>query len=349
MTLEEALRNDLESFTFEQSVRLMDVLASTERSLDSLRFNIDSFLARHLDAQTHTESDLEIDVIQLPIEATGSITFRAFGLAGSNSPLPRSYLDDLLAAASQGETGPAAFVGILQDRLVKLYYLAWRRSQIALRYETAQHSGILRSAGARPVDSILGLGRRSLMAHAASATGAFSQDRLRYFSGIISSDMRSAAELERILCSVLGMPVSVTQFWGSWLRLNEDQVARLDGRRLHHKALGQRAWSASSTVKVRLKDVPWKRFTAFLPFARPQLEAGVHPLFELMQFLEFYLGPTVEADVEIIPSPDDVRPAQLHGGFNLGENSYLGKPRPDDARGPRFRTSNIRQVNGVRA
>jgi type VI secretion system protein ImpH len=241
---------------------------------------------------------------------------------------------------------------IVNDRVVALYYQAWASSQIGLRYEGDERAA---PEQLRPTDALMGLGLWELISRAAPDAGAFGRGTFRFFTGALACEARSTAMLVQILRAVLALPLRVEDFAGKWLRLPAAQRARLAGRRsgvplgARRQMLGARAFSAPAGVRIVLGPLSRADFLRFLPRQGPTGDRQGTDLAELAAFVRFFLGPTVDFEVQPLLDPAEARPARLGspaagpapggeaewGASRLGLDAFLaGQASPS---GPRVR------------
>lgn len=343
-TLETALSQEIGSFTFEQAVRLLRLLGDSGQAGEpSVRFETGPYRT-HPAAALSPPQRREADA-----DGRQAVTFHGFGLTGANGAMPAAYSEDVAAWWSQDHEAPLAFLDIFNDRLIALYYKAWAVNQIGLRYEGDDADAPERL---RPTDALMGLGLWELISRVAPDAGDFGRGTFRFFTGALAAEGRSVATLTQILRAVLVLPIRVEPFSGKWLRLPEAQRARLLGRRggmplgARSQMLGSRAFSAPAGVRIVLGPMSRADFGRFLPSVDQREEVHGAALAELAAFVRFFLGPTIDFEIQPLLDPAEAGPAELgrrpserrvRGGNRLGMEAFLrGRAVPA---GPRFRFS----------
>lgn len=276
------------------------------------------------------------------------LAITCFGLIGVTGILPQHYTTLVLdRRAREKDRTFRDFLDIFHHRAVALLYQAWGK----YRVEFQRERWIRRGTGApwledgQRIDgftgiltSLVGLGTRGLTDRLRCG-----DDVVRYHTGSLSRQPVSAATLETLIADALGVPVTVEQFVGRWLVLDEGDQTRLASSAMPQGAhaclgvdalLGQRCWSVDSAFAVRLGPLSEREFSRWLP-GGGRLEA-------LGDLLRLCVGPHLEILVLPMIRAADVPATHLSFpttqadgtpvGSRLGWNTWLvSRPPPADA------------------
>jgi type VI secretion system protein ImpH len=275
-----------------------------------------------------------------------SVTVAFMGLTGPSGVLPRFYTEVLLERVRQKDRTLADFLDLFNHRMISLFYRAWQKSRFWVAFERAEAAGRAhRSDSARrrafvmetrprldPFSQSLlelaGMGPGSLRYRASDrrelrARTCIEDSTLRFYSGLLSQQHRSASGLEGILQDFFGVPVSVHQLVGQWLLLDEENQTRLaEGGRtqLGSTAIaGQRFWDVQSKFRVRIGPLDFDRFCEYLPSGNAYRQ--------LADLTRLYAGPTLDIEVQLVLQAEQVPCCQLssspRNGSRLGWNTWI--------------------------
>jgi type VI secretion system protein ImpH len=159
-----------------------------------------------------------------------------------------------------------------------------------------------------------------------------------YYAGLLSRQPRTATGLEQVVSEYFGWPVSVEQYAGQWLYLDDENKAELPraGRPGLNTSLGRdvvigrRVWDVQGKVRVVVGPVDYDGFAALLP--------GGHARRPLADLVRLFLGPELDAEVRVVLAPDAVPWTALEydedRGPRLGRNTWVrahnfGRPVAD--------------------
>jgi len=161
-----------------------------------------------------------------------------------------------------------------------------------------------------------------------------------YYAGLFAHYPKNAVSLERMLADLFGLPASVRQFHGQWLRLEPSEQTAMpsaenrDGLncQLGVTAIaGERVWSVESMFRIRLGPMGYDAFQALLP--------GSRMLTQLGQIARTYVGPELDFDVQLVLRREETPPCQLGSangraprlGWNTWALSVVRSMDADDA------------------
>lgn len=238
------------------------------------------------------------------------------GLLGLSGVLPAHYTERVAAHESQTrDDAPRAFLDLFSNRLVGLFYLAWKKHRLPMQYESDRREGFI-----APLLSLVGLGFGSLRERLGGGEAGVDDESVAHLAGLLAHRPASAATLQAVLASYFGVPVRIGQFVGHWYALDAARRGAL-GRgncRLGHDALlGERVWQRDLRIQIRLGPLARTAYRRFLPGG-----SGSRALARVLRLassgpLEYELRPMLQAA--------EVTPARLDGtdGARLGQDSFL--------------------------
>src|SRR5918993_1090668 len=137
------------------------------------------------------------------------MTVSFMGLTGPSGVLPVFYTKLLMERSKERDRTLAAFLDLLNHRLVSLFYRAWEKYHVIVPYERGEDDRFSRS-----VFHLIGLGTRGLRRR-----HDFPDEALLFYAGHFARRRRPVVVLEDVLRDAFGLPVQVQQFVGQWLRL----------------------------------------------------------------------------------------------------------------------------------
>lgn len=258
--------------------------------------------------------------------SAGRIDVRFFGLFGPNGPLPlhlTEYARERLLHA--GDAGFTRFADLFHHRLLLLFYRAWAQAQPTVSLDRQDDDRISDFVG-----SLVGIGSPALR----DRDSADDHARL-HFAGILSSPVRSAEGLARMLSGVLSRPVQVEQFVGTWMPLPESERTRIGrnalGERQHSgncvgggAVLGGAVWDRQHGFRIHVGPLDARAFAALLPDG--------DNLPRIIPLIQHYVGEELHWDLRLVLDRDQVPPARPGIAGRLGWTSWLGqRERAEDA------------------
>ena len=255
-----------------------------------------------------------------PRRADGTLTSPSFGLIGPGGVLPRHFTALVGAESRKRSLALHAFLDLAASRFTGLHVKA------AAKYQPARDPLPAQKALAAAV----GLGTP----HLADRTGV-PLEGLLYHAGNLAARSRSADRLAALLAEETGVPVTIQEFTGGWLRLPETERTRLGGggqrgREGQHARLGAGAlagaetWDAQARFTIRLGPLDGARFAALLP--------GTPEHRRVVALTRLVVGLDTGFVVNPVLAPAAV-PALALGQGRLGWTSWLGVAQPRPGRG----------------
>lgn len=227
------------------------------------------------------------------------------GMLGNQGVLPLHYSERIATNehAHQDEA-PRAWLDMLSNRMVGLFYLAWRKQRLELPRGDDGQDGLLPL-----LLSLSGGGARSV----ADAVAG-------YYASAFRQRPVTVAMMERVLSEYFCIPIKVIPNLGRWHVLAPDQTTRLGKQNTRLNAgfvLGRRLWRRDLMVGLRLGPLNQAQHEHFLKDG-PGAAA-------LKKMLSMFDTPTLRYEVQLVLRAVDVRPARLltSGGPRLGMNCIL--------------------------
>ncbi|WP_299911720.1 type VI secretion system baseplate subunit TssG [uncultured Paracoccus sp.] len=255
------------------------------------------------------------------------IAVNLLGLIGPEGPMPLHLTRWIIARQSSrwfagAESGGATadtsfldFINMLQHRMMALYWRAWgdARSSVQLAHgDGGQVVAMMRT--------LAGIGLPGSRGDDARLDGS----KLRHATSL-AQEVRGPDRLTSFLQSVLGVPVTLSEFVGVWLDIPDHLQTRVG---LQHSDLGAgaivgaRRFDRQSRAEIRLGPLSRAEFDRFTD--DPQIRA------RLRHALVFAQGNDIDFDVRLILAADEVPPARL-GACRLGLTTWIDPMKGRDA------------------
>jgi len=240
------------------------------------------------------------------------------GLLGGNGVLPAHYTERIAEhQAWQRDEGARALLDTFSNRSLALFYQAWCKYRLALKYQPGGRDGFLPL-----LLSIAGLGSDALRRRlAGDEAGAVLDESIGYFAASLRHRPASAPQMARVLSEYFGHSVSAEQFIGSWYPLPLDQQTVLG----HPTAVlgssamaGGRVWQRDLRLRLVIGPLDHAGFVAFLPGGRAARA--------LKSLVTMFTGVTLEYEVALVLRAADVRSVRMVPGQTLGRlgwDAYL--------------------------
>lgn len=243
------------------------------------------------------------------------------GFLGSAGALPAHYTETIAAhQLYEKDEGPRAFLDVFSTRSLSLFYEAWRKYRLELKYQVDgqdRFQPLLLALG--------GLGNKALtqrMSGGHGTAGSVLDESLAYFATALRQRPASASTMARVLGEYFRVQIEATQFVGCWCEVPALQQTMLGGVQAQLGAtamVGSRVWQRD--LRMRLTIGPLRRadFDAFLP--------GGSAALALDKLLSMFTGVTLEYEICLVLRAEDVAGASLGAGARLGWDSFM----PDES------------------
>lgn len=228
-----------------------------------------------------------------------TITPAFMGLLGAQGALP-AHVTERIAAwqGAHGDAAPRAFLDLLSQRMLGLFFQAWQKNRPA-------H---LPAGAAGGADRL----RPLLLALSGGVPGADGERLHRhmgqldaYFAGMLAQRPCSGAALERMLSDFFGIAIRLEEAVGHWDRLapGEQCALGINAELGENVLLGARSWRPDLRARLRIGPLDAATFARFLPSG--DASAALRAI--LARFAE----PTVGFEVQLVLRAADVRPVRL--------------------------------------
>lgn len=261
-----------------------------------------------LDENLRINSPLNLDapggeierLSQTSADAPIEVTAWRNGLTGAMGALPVAYTEWLIERQYRyGDRSARAFIDIFNHRLYCLDYLAWQKN-----HYYAQTEGL-----SEPSLRVAMLALSGLLHDNASGMP---------YSALLTSPVRSMANLEQWLYQSCGVPAEIVPFTGGWRQVDKQTCCRL-GTPSQTLATAPMIGTARRESHAHFDVVfgPMSR-SASRQFTAPE---GIGRA--LWTQIRAYVGPTLEFSIYVTLSGDDLQPQAL-GQCALGIDLFLG-------------------------
>ena len=260
------------------------------------------------------------------------VTPSFMGLLSSTGVLPSHYTERIAAHQMyQKDDGPRAFLDTYSNRSLALFYDAWRKYRLELKYQRDGADTFLPL-----LLSLAGLGNAALRQRLADDTGgAVLDESIGYFAAAMRHRPASAAQIARVLSEYFGQPVKAEQFIGCWYDVPDGQQTMLAGANATLGAgamVGMRVWQRDLRLRLVVGPLDSAGYSAFLP--------GGLAARALKSMVGMFTGVSLEYEVELV-----LLAAHVHGvcldakseGRRLGWDTYLvAGPQTEDRSDVRY-------------
>jgi type VI secretion system protein ImpH len=282
------------------------------------------------------------DITRPAGERLAEMTVAFLGLTGPMGALPRPYTEHMLQRVRKGDHAFRDFLDLFNHRLTHLFAQAAAKYRFYYTFETASARERLRQRqgseklrgfllGERPgIDlfsqvllDVGGLGTPLLRYKDSVRTEPdprldIPDTVLRYFSGHLAQQHRTAVSLGHVLSELFGVSAAILPLIGQWLQLPAEYQTCLKRRDLgafaasgrpksssgsdprlgHNTVVGSRVWEVQGRFRVRLGPLKFEQFQHFLPVGRKYRQ--------LAHLVRLYVGATFDFDVQPVLEGEEV-------------------------------------------
>lgn len=310
-------------FSFPQAVRLLETWLRQHGAgrgrppLDYLRFQNSlslSFPPSQIEALTinagapATTAAALLAALRDGRLASITITPAFMGLLGGNGALPLHYTESIAAAlARTKDEGARAFLDLLSNRQVALFYQAWNKHRLEYQRQT--------DGGDRFQARLLMLSGR--VPTPANADAIFDQVRAHY-AAMIRHRPVSASVIAAVLSEYFALPIAVEQCVGGWDVCQPDELPRLGGGNTvlgRGYAVGPRSWRCDLRARLRIGPLNKADFDDFLP--------GAGGALALKKMMAMFAVPVVRFEVRLVLRAPEVPRWRLGQRLRLGWETFL--------------------------
>ncbi len=315
--LDESLFTSGWEFDFFQAVRLLTLRHEQTRAgasgppSDVLRFRAHNSLAFPASA---------IANIQPENGSPPCVEVTFLGMTGPEGALPSAYTEIAIDRECFGDRSFAEFLDIFNDRLIRLFFEAWKKHHFIIGYEQFGQDKAGQDEFTSYLFDLIGMGTAGLRDRMAMADIG-----LLHYAGLLAQRPHAAESLRAVLKDYFGIPVRVEQFLGKWHPLETDELCSLGsdqpGCQLGAGSLaGDAVWSRQILVRIVLGPLTIERFRDFLPDGRGFARAT--------SLIRWFLGSTLEFEIQPTLRRDEVPQCRLGDqaadGSRLGWSAWVG-------------------------
>jgi type VI secretion system protein ImpH len=317
--IERVLFEEAHRFDFFQAVRLLERLYPHRRpvgrdarpSAEAVRFQ------SHVSLSFPPSAVRDIGRGDENGQALMTVAF--MGVTGPLGVLPRHYTELIADRLRKKDRTLRDFLDLFNHRLVSLFYRAWEKHRVTIGYEGARTAQQTDDRFSGYVFDLFGMGTAGVRNRLGVPDRA-----LLFYAGLLAQVRRSATTLEGLLQDYFGVPVTVVQFVGQWLRIAPHNRSRLGGRQ-HNNALGvsavagSRSWDQQAKLRIQVGPLTVAQYDELLPSG-----SAFQPL---VQLTRYFIGQEFDFDVQLILRAAEVPRCRLGakgiGGPRLGWSSWL--------------------------
>lgn len=229
-------------------------------------------------------------------------------LLGAHGAFPAHVSERLVAWEDvQRDDGARAFLDLLANRMVALFYEAWRKYRVEEAVEAGHDAYkplLLALAGCPAGQDLAGIPDEAMALHA----------------GLLQQRPLSSIVLGQVLSSYLGPAVSVEEavdFWDDMAPGEQTALGRANATLGDNAVAGARGWRPDLRVRLTLGPLDREQYEAFLP--------GRRAARALADLLRLVAEPTLIYEVVLVLRRDEVQPCALaESRGRLGLDSFLG-------------------------
>jgi type VI secretion system protein ImpH len=245
------------------------------------------------------------------------ITPAFMGFLGSSGTLPAHYTERIAAhTLYQKDEGPRAFLDTFSNRALALFYEAWRKYRLELKYQLQGRDEFLPL-----LLSLAGMHNPSLRRRLSDGGDGVLDESVAYFATAMGQRPASAVQIARVLSEYFCQPVRAEQFIGAWYDVPDGQQTMLGMANavLGGGAMaGARVWQRDLRMRLVIGPLDREGYESFLP--------GGKAARALESMLTMFTGVSLEYEVQLVLRAEDVQGARLDEdccGGRLGWDSFL--------------------------
>jgi type VI secretion system protein ImpH len=270
------------------------------------------------------------------VDGRPELTVAFMGLTGPSGVLPDHYTDFAVQRRRSRDFALIDFFDLFNHRSISLFYRAWAKYRLPVRYEEAQPA--LSDPFSRSLWAMAGLGLDSQRAALSDRYGD-----LLAMAGPLARRVRSAGALRRLLIALFEFPVEVKELEGRWIDVAENEQTRLGGGFTPNNPLailgetavvGGSVWDVQSRFRVRLGPLGLEDFRSFFTREGPRKA--------LAETVRLAVGPAMDFDLQLVLKKTEVPNLSLGDPSRpayLGQTSWLITRTPDRDRDDAVLTS----------
>ena len=267
----------------------------------------------------------EITAAQAAEGLKPELTVAFMGLTGPSGVLPDHYSDMVVQRRRARDSALAEFLDLFNHRSLSLFYRAWAKPRLPVRYEEAELP--FADPFSSALASTMGLGLNAQREQAAHGDGG-----LLGLAGSLGRRVRTPGAVRRLAAALLDAPVEFTEFHGRWIAIAPGERTRLAEPRPGERAFSQlgseavagvQAWDVQGRFRLRIGPLSLEAFRAFF---RPD---GPRALLD--RAVREAVGPAIDFDLQLVLRSDAVPQLKLDDPEQpalLSQTTWLGAGPP---------------------
>lgn len=253
------------------------------------------------------------------------VVINFMGLTGTQGVLPYHYTELILQRLKMKDESLVNFLDLFNHRIISLFYQASTKYHLPIEFERKKLNPpqfSVRDNSTQVLLSMIGLGTAGLN------NRLYTRDEsLLYYSGLLTSQIRTASGLQQIISHHFGIPVKIEEFVGQWQDLIDDVRSKLRSREApkgqnialgKSVMLGKKGWHAQGKFRIILGPLNKEQSQKFRP--------GTKTLLALDEIVKLYVRMEYDYDFIIrIKRRDTLDKAQLKSKEPpvIGWNTWL--------------------------
>ena len=249
---------------------------------------------------------------------TVQFTVSGFGYVGAVGVLPYSYSYLVNLTQSNKNYGLKAFLDILQNRSVELFFQAGSKYRISISYDRGRFGDIDKFK--KTLESLIGFSFKNLRNKL-----SIPDENLLYYTGFFSSSQKTIFALEAILSNELGLKIHIIPFSGRWIKLDIDDqtsISNTNGSGNYNSlsidaVLGERVWSAQNFFRILVGPISKERIYPLLPNGPDNIK--------IKDIVQTYCGKEYEYEVQLLIEAKSVPIARLGVSGDVLNQCRLGQ------------------------
>ena len=296
---------------------------------ESIRFS--STLSLQFASSEITKIQKHKRIVQTDKQDIVEMQVSFLGLTGQSAVLPSYFTELQLQRIRDKDTSYRDFLDIFNHRAVSLFYRAWEKYRLPYTYERRHiENKKISDPITKAFESLLGFSDSVIQKQL-----PIDVEELIFYSGLFSTQRRSANALESSLAEYLELPIKINQFIGEWMPLSEDDRCQLSLFPLAGKnnclgvdtVIGDQVYTMEGKFEIVLGPLSKTEFESVMP--------GSERMEALNRFTKMFAGETQHFDVKYKLEEDSVSEwildEALDGSRRLGWNTWLLPSNKADA------------------
>ncbi len=238
---------------------------------------------------------------------------RFIGLFGTNGPMPNHLTEYIRERIHYHHDHTlAGFADMFHHRMICLFYRAWANTEPTVSFDRPESDRFSTYIG-----SLSGFGSDALRERDAMSDLAKS-----YYTGFLASQNKPAEGLRALLADYFRFNVSIEQFVGEWLDIQNGDLTRLGetprtGELGCSAILGSKVWGCQHKFRIHFGPLNLNEYLSLLPDG--------YRIDQLIAVIRNYIGDELSWDVNLVLKKSEVPRAQLGEISRLGWTSWLGE------------------------